>query len=322
MSFLELTGVSKRLGGERQAVDEISLSIPQHARFGIVGETGSGKSTLLKLISGHEQLDAGTVLYQGKKVKGPEDQLIAGHPEMQYLSQYFELREFITVSEYLDNIYLIAEEDAEKIYHACQIEHLLDKDTRHLSGGEKQRVALAKALTHEPEVLLLDEPFSNLDFIHKRQMKRVVEQVNEELGTTIILVSHDPRDVLSWAEQVVVLKDGKIVQVGDPEQVYRTPENEYVAGLFGRFYLLDPKEWSIPNDSSLPVMNGQVFVRPENFSISKEGGTTKSGLVKRVDYNGSFDELEIEVTGIKIHVPSEVGLCKTGDQVLVTLVPE
>lgn len=321
MAFLELNHVSKKLSSDNYAVKELSLSVKQHAKLGIVGETGSGKSTLLRLIGGLQQKDTGTIHFEDKKVKGPEDQLIPGHPEMQYLSQYFELKEFMTVAEYLDNIYLIAEDDADKIYKACQIEHLLSKDTRHLSGGEKQRVAMAKALTHQPRLLLLDEPFSNLDFHHKKIIKTVIENVGEELDTTIIMITHEPKDVLSWADEIVVMRKGEVVQKGTPKELYEKPKNEYVAGLFGKYQLLSAEKWGIGNSDEFHTIKGNALVRPEQFVVSRRGAGIR-GTVTKVLYHGSYDEVTIETTAGVINLTSQVRIYSADDQVVVKLIKE
>lgn len=317
MVLINLNSVSKKLDGDNYAVKSIDLSVTLHSKVGVVGETGSGKSTLLRLIAGLEQKDAGAILFDSKKVKGPQEQLIAGHPEMKYLSQYFELSEFITVAEYLDNIYLIGEEEAEKIYNACQIEHLLSKDTRHLSGGEKQRVALAKALTYEPKVLLLDEPFSNLDFHHKKIIKEVLSQVEKELSTTMILVSHDPKDVLSWADEIIVMRKGEIVQKGTPKGLYDNPSDEYVAGLFGNYHLVNPERWGLEKADQFPLIDGKALVRPEQFIVSKTGKNGLGGIVEKLNYHGGYDEVLIETKEGRIQTTSNEGVYQPGNKVVM-----
>lgn len=319
MAFLELKTLSKQYVDGKGALINVNLALTSQKKIGVVGETGSGKSTLLKLICGLLQKDQGEILFQEKKVKGPEEKLIAGHPQMQYLSQHFELPSFITVSEHLENIYLIADEEAKKIFSSCQIEHLHEKDTSHLSGGEKQRVALAKALTYEPELLLLDEPFSNLDYLHKRQIKSVIDEVISELKTTIILVAHEPRDVLSWAEEVVVMRHGEVLQKGSPFSIYTRPADEYVAGLFGNYQLVDPDVWKIDKQKYHQI-GGKVLIRPEQLKPVQKAGVGVAGVVQRANYQGSHDELIIKVGTEEVIAYDTINKYKVGEKLSLEIV--
>lgn len=242
------------------ALNEIKFTLRKGRRLAIAGETGSGKSTLLKTIAGLATPQAdrmapgkalptpadGAVWFEGVKVAGPFERLIPGQPGIAYLSQHFELWHNYRVEEILDYTNDLDPVEANTLYQLCHIEHLLQRRTDQLSGGERQRIALARLLVHPPRLLLLDEPFSNLDMIHKRTLKKVIRDVGATFDITTILVSHDPYDILSWAEEIIILKEGRIIQQGTPRKVYERPLDEYVAGLLGD-YTLD---------------NG-VFIRPE-----------------------------------------------------------
>lgn len=320
MTLLQLDKIAKSYSQESAALEEMSLWVKIGTRLGIVGETGSGKSTLLRLAAGLEQPDAGSVLFEGVKVKGPNDKLIPGHPEIAYLSQYSELPKFITVAQHLNNEFYITQEEASKINEACQVVHLLEKDTSELSGGEKQRVALAKILTNFPRMLLLDEPFSNLDLEHKLVIKEAIDAIEREWETTVVLVSHDPQDMLPWADEVVVLKAGKVMQQDTPKVVYNQPGNEYVAGLFGRYNLLSSSlEKKFKNIDQLPRLGRNAFVRPEQLMISSESQSGAQGKVQKVLFNGSYDELLIKLGRSQLIGRSEVGAFQAGDHVFVSL---
>jgi ABC-type sugar transport system ATPase subunit len=222
----------------------------------IAGETGSGKSTLLKIIAGLVQPHEGRVMYEGQRVLGPDEQLIPGHPKIGFLSQHFELRNNYWVYEVLEYANKLTAEEADQIFRICQIDHLLKRRTTELSGGEKQRIATARLLVNSPTLLLLDEPYSNLDMIHTRIMKQLLQDVSAELGISSILVSHDPADLLSWADHLILLKDGNIVQHGTPEELYMHPVDEYAAGLLGKYY-------------QVPGYSG--FIRPEHVRIADHG---------------------------------------------------
>lgn len=203
----------------------------------LAGETGSGKSTLLKIIAGLVQPDSGQVAWQGDIVKGPKEQLVPGHPRIAYLPQYFELPKFLRVEQVLEYANKLSSTEAQRLFRICRIKHLLKRKTDELSGGERQRIALCRLLIGRPTLLLLDEPYSNLDMIVKGVLSQVIDDVSAKLTITCILVSHHPEDTLSWADHVMVLYKGRVVQQGKPQEIYRKPKNEYVAGLF-RDYLL------------------------------------------------------------------------------------
>jgi ABC-type sugar transport system ATPase subunit len=219
------------------ALKDCEFVLVRGQRLAIAGETGSGKSTLLKTIGGLVAPKKGSVYFEGARVAGPLERLIPGEPGIAYLSQHFELWHNYRVEEVLDYNNDLDPADAADLYRLCHIDHLLHRRTDQLSGGERQRIALARLLVHPPRLLLLDEPFSNLDMIHKRTLKKVIRDIGRRFGITTILVSHDPYDILSWAERIVVLRDGSIVQQGTPREVYERPHDEYVAGLLGEYTL-------------------------------------------------------------------------------------
>src|SRR5258706_9094063 len=176
MAFLNVSGISKK-EGQWFSVKDINFVQEQFQKIAIAGETGSGKTTLLKMIAGLMQPDAGEIVFKGEKVLGPYEKLIPGHRRIAYLSQHFELRNNYRVEEELESKNLLTDKEADEIYSVCRIRHLLKRKTDQLSGGERQRIVLARLLTSSPELLLLDEPFSNLDAIHKNIIKSVIYDI-------------------------------------------------------------------------------------------------------------------------------------------------
>lgn len=287
MAFLDVIGLYKK-EGDTDAVNGISFSQTAFQKIGIAGETGSGKTTLLKMIAGLAQPDAGEAFFLGEKVLGPLEQLIPGHKGIGYLSQHFELRNNYWVGDFLEMANKLTAEQAMQIYTVCQVEHLLRRRTHQLSGGEKQRIALARLLTGSPKLLILDEPFSNLDFLHKQTMKEVIHDLGEELGISCIMVSHEPADLLSWADTLLLLKDGKILQQGTAQQVYLQPVNEYAAGLLGDYSLIDTSVIHVETNDQQ-----KLFLRPHQLHINTNGISTFKGIVEAVHYRGAYMLIEV-----------------------------
>lgn len=286
MPFLELNAVSKKIG-ERVILQDIDFSMDEGRTVVIAGETGSGKTTLLKCIGGLLTPDTGELLFCGQKIEGPEQRLIPGHPGIAYLSQYFELRNHYRVEEELEYANQLGNEEAALIFASCRLDHLMKRYTHQLSGGEKQRIALARRLITRPRMLLLDEPYSNLDPLHKKIMQEVVQEIKIRFSVTVILVDHDPSDTLPHADEVLVLQGGRLVQRGSPQTVYREPASAYIARLFGRYSAL-PESWQ--EHGAVP------FLRPEHLSLTGGRLGPLAGQVVQSLFYGDCYEAEVATT--------------------------
>jgi ABC-type sugar transport system ATPase subunit len=298
MEFLQLTGIGKTENGSA-VISGIDLVMKKHQRIAIAGETGSGKSTLLKIIGGFAQPDTGTVRFEGERVEGPAEKLIPGHPGVAYLSQQYELPNNMWVHEVLEYADELPPGEAQLLYQTCRIDHLVKRRTNQLSGGEKQRIALARLLTRTPKLLLLDEPFSNLDPIHKNILKQVIADIGEKLGTTCMLASHDPVDTLSWADEIIVIRSGKIVQQGTPSVLYTQPVNEYVAGLFGSYNLVPAALTASFIQGDAARNNKDIFFRPEEIRLNEPGATVEA-IVERIAFMGAYYEIGLLSHGIRL----------------------
>jgi ABC-type sugar transport system ATPase subunit len=312
MVFLQVKELSKK-NGERTAVDAISFSMEVGQKIAIAGETGSGKTTLLKMIGGFIQPDSGEVLFENKKVLGPLEQLIPGHPFIAYLSQHFELRNNYAVHELLEMASKLEETEAQKIFSVCQVEHLLQRRTNELSGGEKQRIVLAMQLIKKPKLLLLDEPFSNLDAIHERTIQQVIHDVCEQFHTSCILVSHDGKDVLSWADTILVMKEGQLIQKGTPQEIYHQPATLYCAGLFGSYNVLSP---ALQQQLQLTASTQTACIRPEKIQITSSG---IAATVQQVRFYGMYEQLFVTVKGAVLELLQPVQHTKPGDEIFISL---
>ncbi|HEX8349400.1 MAG TPA: ATP-binding cassette domain-containing protein, partial [Hymenobacter sp.] len=279
MALLNVSGVNLR-ENEKFALKDINLIQQKFQKIAIAGETGAGKSTLLQVIAGLVQPESGEVRFEDKLVRGPADKLVPGHPSIAYLSQQFELPQFLRVEQVLRYANKGSAAAAQTLYDVCRISHLVTRKTNQLSGGERQRIALAKLLLTAPTLLLLDEPFSNLDRVHKNILKSVVQDIGEKLGITCILISHDPFDTLSWADEIMVMKDGGIIQRGTPTEIYKQPLEEYTAALFGDYNLIEGAQLEIFAKLAGAEIKGEsMIVRPENFKIEAEENYGLAGKV-------------------------------------------
>jgi ABC-type sulfate/molybdate transport systems ATPase subunit len=219
-------------------IDSLSFSLEKGKNLAVIGESGCGKSTLLKLIYGLHDLDSGQIFWKDSEVLGSKFHLIPGMQYMKYLAQDFDLMPFITVEEnvgkYLSNFYL--EEKQQRIAELLEIVEMTEYASvkaKFLSGGQMQRVALARVLALEPEVLLLDEPFSHIDNFRKNSLRRKLFQYLREKQITTLVATHDSTDVLSFADEVLVMQKGAICAQGKPKELYNHPQSKYVASLFG-----------------------------------------------------------------------------------------
>ena len=322
MVLLKVSEVTKQQNGN-VVLQGISFTQKQFQKIAIVGESGSGKSTLLKVIGGLAQPDTGDVLFENKHVDGPNEKLIPGHPKIAYLSQHFELRNNYRVEEILEYANKLSNKEAQRLYEICHISHLLKRKTDQVSGGEKQRIAMARLLIGSPKLFLLDEPFSNLDVLHRNTLRKVIHDMGEKLKITCLLVSHDPVDTLSWADEIIAMKNGLIVQQATPEQIYRQPIDEYTAGLFGNYNLLDAKQATALGEKPGAAMNGKkLFIRPEGFKLSdKKIKTSVPGKVGNISFMGSSYEIEVLLSGTSVTIKTDQCDIAKGDSVYVSLNP-
>lgn len=322
MDLLRVSGVCKR---ERDfSLKNIHFTQKQFQKIAIAGETGSGKTTLLKIIAGLISADEGEVYFENERIKKmPEEKLVPGHAGIAYVSQHFELPQHLTVEQVLIYANVLPDDMAEKdeaakhLYELCNISHLLKRKTSQLSGGEKQRIALAKLLIAKPRLLVLDEPFSNLDMIHKTILKKVINDVAEELGITCMMVSHDPLDTISWADEILVMYNGEIIQKDTPYHIYHHPVNEYTAGLFGKYNLLSKA--AATGIATVTASKKYVLLRPEKFIITNQPKNTVAGKIDKLVFFGSYYELQVALENTTVLVRTTITTFSPGDIIYLSV---
>ena len=223
---------------EEIILQNLTFTLNGGQQLAIIGESGCGKSTLLKLIYGLYDCDASHLSWKSEPILGPKFHLVPGMPFMKYLAQDFDLMPFITVGEnvgkFLSNFYPKEKQNRiDELLSLVEMSEFKHIKAKFLSGGQMQRVALARVLAQEPEVLLLDEPFSHIDNFRKNKLRRKIFQYLKEKQITTIVASHDVNDVLSFSDEVIVLKDTTILEKATPFELYNHPKFHYTAALFG-----------------------------------------------------------------------------------------
>lgn len=235
MAKVELRQVSRRYG-KTSAIEDVSLKIPDGQFCVLVGPSGCGKSTLLRAIAGLETVSEGSIYINDLLV----NDLPARERDVAMVFQNYALYPHLTVAENLGFGLKMRktppktiEQEVQKIAQSLGISHLLNRKPKQLSGGQQQRTALGRAMIRQPQAFLLDEPLSNLDAQLREETRAELKRLHQELGTTTIYVTHDQGEAMTLAEQLVVLYEGQVQQIGTPEAVYHDPVNQMVAGFLG-----------------------------------------------------------------------------------------
>jgi ABC-type Fe3+/spermidine/putrescine transport system ATPase subunit len=295
--FLQATSISKLYPGERvSGVSKTSLTIQKGKITAIIGESGSGKSTLLRLLYGLLTPDEGKVHFKGDRVWGPEEKLIPGHDAMKMVTQH------------TDDLNLFA-----KVWSLLNMAHLAGNKIVDLSGGEKQRVALARAIITRPEVLLLDEPFNQVDTSFREDLQQDIRQIVKETGITVIMVSHDPSEILSMADELIVMKDGKILESGEPVAVYAEPKFLYTASLLANCNVLDKDKAKLCG-ITLKAKKKSAAIYPEWIELNPSDKA--DWQVKMVLFKGFYEDLLLEKDDQALRVRDyAIGKYKEGDNV-------
>jgi iron(III) transport system ATP-binding protein len=297
---LELDGVSKSYGSER-VIEDLSLSVYEGEILTLLGPSGCGKTTTLRLIAGLERPNGGEVSLNGTAVSGPDRFVEPEDRGIGVVFQEFALFPHLTAAENvafgIDDWDADArEERVDELLDLVGLDAQRDSYPDELSGGQQQRVALARSLAPEPEVLLLDEPFSNLDVDLRVKMREEVRRILKETGVTAVSVTHDQEEALSISDRVAVMNDGRIEQVGDPEGVFQQPESRFVAGFLGHAsflpgYVHDGEVTTglgpIPRDqinglaSTYDRTRIDVLVRPDDIRAIPVDGDADGRVVSR-----------------------------------------
>ena len=298
---------------DQQILKELKFAIDSNEHLAILGESGAGKSTLLHLIYGLLELPNGKISFKGEKLDGPSEKLIPGHDFMKLLSQEFDIMPFTTVAENIGSFLTSQDMDAD----ADRIDELLEvvdlasfrqEYVKNLCGGQKQRVALAKALANTPEILLLDEPFSHIDLRRKTKLRRRLFSYLKENNIGCIYATHDSEEALAFSDKILLLsKNGEQELFDTPQKVYNGVKTAYQASFFGE--VNDLKFW-MPKDEKRWYYQEQLKLSDTPTSIS--------GGVKKSYFQGSFYLLEINTEHRNLFVQHSTAIAENTSVFITT----
>ena len=283
--MLEVKNISFAYQGQPPILQNISFKLPQGEHLALMGESGCGKSSLLKALYGLVDVQAGEVHFQQQRVWGPSRQLVPGFKAMKYLAQDFGLGPYHTVAEnvgkFLSNLDLgYKKSRVMELLSLVGMERFAPLKALNLSGGEKQRVALAMALAQEPQLLLLDEPFSQVDHFRKHDLQRKLFSYLKAQNISCVVATHDGRDALAFADKTLIMRQGEVLLFGDTLAVYNQDTDFYTASLFGEVSkhngkLLKPHQIRLTDISSWEATVQHYYFLGNQYLIESTSGEEK-----------------------------------------------
>ena len=313
MNALELNALYKTFGNVA-ALDDVSLCVPAGSRTAIVGPSGSGKTTLLRMIAGFEFPDAGSIRLSGQTLVDATTQVPAHQRLIGYVPQDGALFPHVTVAGNigfgLSGTLASKQQRVEELMEMVALQtHMANSWPHELSGGQQQRVALARALAQRPRLMLLDEPFSALDTGLRAAMRKMVARLLSDAGVTTILVTHDQAEALSFADQLAVMRQGRLIQAGQPMDLYLRPIDTQTAFFLGDAVVMPAQVdagWAICDLGRIPVNNPDrsgathIMLRPEQLHLAPDPGDTVHtsgclGVITDRDFGGNVCTLTVEL---------------------------
>jgi len=326
MSILA-TGISKTFG-RYKALDNVGLNVPSGKLVALLGPSGSGKTTLLRIIAGLENADEGSgrIEFHGNDVS----KVPAGERGVGFVFQHYALFRHMTVFENIAFGLRVRprasrpseQKIAERVGELLRLVQLDGLDRRYpsqLSGGQRQRVALARGLAVEPKVLLLDEPFGALDAKVRKELRRWLRQFHEEIQLTTVFVTHDQEEALEIADEVVIMNQSRVEQVGTPQEVYDRPVSPFVYQFLGSVNVLrDVAAWSLTGpirDNGRLAADGLLYVRPHDIQVTAHvaGGNGVPAVLRHAHTAGSQTRLTLELLHTRESVEAEISRTELAD---------
>ena len=311
--LIRLQNLTMEFDGER-ILDGINLYINDHEFLTLLGPSGCGKSTTLRIIGGFLTPTDGNVLFDGQKINDVPAYKRQINTVFQRYALFPHLDVYDNIAFGLRVAKVPKEEIHERVTKMLEIVSLKGYENRrinNLSGGQQQRVAIARALVNEPKVLLLDEPLGALDLRLRKDMQNELKRIQQATGITFIYVTHDQEEALSMSDTIVVMDNGRIQQIGKPEDIYNEPKNAFVADFIGESNILDGvmlddykvrffgKSFKCVDAGFAPNEPVDVVIRPEDIDIVEPAEGSLTGTVTSVTFKGLNYDIIVEVKGFK-----------------------
>lgn len=336
-NIIELKNVTVAFEDEL-VLNKINLSIADKEFVTLLGPSGCGKSTSLRIIAGFIEPDEGDIIFEGKKING----VPAFKRQVNTIFQRYALFPHLNVYDNIAfglRIKKVSEKEikerVEEILKLVNLSGYEKRNVNKLSGGQQQRVAIARAVINRPKVLLLDEPLAALDLKLRKDMQNELKNIQQSLGITFIFVTHDQEEALALSDIVVVMNDGKIQQIGTPEDIYNEPKNAFVADFIGESNILDgvmlednlvrffKKDFVCVDKGFTKNEPVDVVIRPEDIDIVDKNKGDLKGIITSVTFKGVHYEIIVDVNGFKWMIQttdyskegSEIGLKITPDDI-------
>ena len=311
--IIELKNISKAFDGET-VLDHINLDIHDNEFLTLLGPSGCGKTTMLRIIGGFEQPDGGDVVFMGERINDMPPHKRNVNTVFQKYALFPHLNVFENVAFPLRERRVPKAEIEQKVGEMLSLVMLsgfAHRRVTSLSGGQQQRVAIARALIGQPKVLLLDEPLGALDLKLRKDMQQELKKIQKATGITFIFVTHDQEEALTMSDTIVVMSEGRIQQIGTPQDIYNEPKNAFVADFIGESNILDGvmlEDYKVRfSGKTLPCVDKgfrereqvDVVVRPEDVDIVPEEIGTLRGVVTSVTFMGVHYEVIVDIGGFK-----------------------
>lgn len=334
-TLISLRNVSVEFDGTR-VLDKINLDIGDKEFVTLLGPSGCGKTTTLRIIGGFVEPTEGDVFFDGKKINGLPPHKRHVNTVFQRYALFPHLNVYENVEFGLKISKVPEEERRKRVKEMLALVNLRGFELREvgsLSGGQQQRVAIARALVNHPRVLLLDEPLGALDLKLRKEMQIELKRIQQQLEITFLYVTHDQEEALTMSDRVVVMRDGEILQIGSPTDIYNEPINAYVADFIGESNIIDGvmKEDFVVSFAgvTLPCSDSgfgkntpvDVVIRPEDWEISTGGSGTFSGIVESTIFKGVHFENIVDIGNTKfmVHTTQEH---RPGSRIGLSIIPE
>lgn len=305
MELIRLENISKKFD-QNLVLNDISFAL-NAGEFGcLLGSSGSGKSTLLRIIAGLEVPDSGSVSLEGNTLSGNSVFIKPEKRNIGMIFQDYALFPHLTIEQNI-NFGISKSTNKAIVNKLIQILGLSDYLLRYphqISGGQQQRVAIARSLAVNPKIILMDEPFSNLDEWMKEEVRDELKAILRELGATVLFVTHHATDAISFADKIMIMDNGKIIQQGVANEIIDSPVNSKIAGIFGKVNLFSSDD--LKRLFGIEKEVGTYFIKPEHFEVEN----AKKWLVTECIYHGNYYDTNLKMDNTSIHVHLEKPLKK------------